>query len=112
MWVDDSGTIHTISVPDAGLVLGQDVMRFLGSLSRRQVRRLDRELERLRNEIFDLADGGGLSELGTPGAVPERPVLEEKPNDVDELEVMVGKVPIEWRLDAIEACQEVVDDRL
>lgn len=56
----------------------------------------------------ELEVGHEFRDVGT--AVPLAPVLPDSLNTVDDLVRQLRLVPLEWRLDAIATCQEVISE--
>ena len=113
MWVDEAGVAHTTSPSDPALVLGESAIQVLSSLRRRSRRAVQIEIDRQRESFFeelksiDPADFGGPERLET---LPERPLIGPV-STTQQLLQEIGTLSLDWRLDALECAQEVVDRR-
>lgn len=111
MWLDDGGVVHTVAVPDPRDILGAEAVLALSRLRWLSRRRVAARLERDREAFFGAVAAAHGSELleCSPEEIPESPLLPEDLRSASDVLEAVERLPLVWRLDAIEACQDVLD---
>ena len=109
MWIDEGRVVHTISVPEPKVVIGEQCVDFLRKLGTTDQEILGQALEEQQEKFFERFEKGLLTEVGIAEGLPAEPVFDQDMTSVPELLERLAALPDLWQLDAIEACQDVLD---
>lgn len=120
MWLDAEGNVHTVANLHPETVFHPDSALLISRLDQRRLRRLSGSLEQLRDELDDVLEELEFSEeenryVESPLPRTHLLALSESVSGEDVIaEVLqaLDAFPVRWRLDALDAVQDFVDELL
>jgi hypothetical protein len=107
MWLDERGVVHTVAVPEPSSVLGPELVSTIATAKRSERKALDRALERLRDSFYESMETQ-FAPLGVENGVPDRGLLADD-IIVSDIPACLERVSLIWRIDLIDAVQDVLD---
>ncbi len=110
MWISKDGRANTVALPDPSAILGGAAVQILRSLPESEEDAVTEALEILEDEVYDAILEPGFSGGTFPEEIPAGQLLPESMTDISDVLREVSQVTIDWRLDVIMACGDLLDE--